>query len=136
MRSIRGAWLSKEDSAACRCRCMLAASYCEIAVLVIVVVEMNKPDELEHAVVDGTNSNQSSGSVSSLQGEEEKPRVEVMEPEYADRNDNKEYFCGFGKCKPKWMQRFRDSKIFTFILCLNCCIEGALVSGKCNCLAS
>ena len=40
-----------------------------------------------------------------------------------------EYFCGAGKCRPKWMQVFRDSKFFTFILCLNCAIEGALVSG-------
>ena len=43
-----------------------------------------------------------------------------------------EYFCGAGKCRPKWMQVFRDSKFFTFILCLNCEIEGALVSGICT----
>lgn len=40
-----------------------------------------------------------------------------------------EYYCGIGRCRPKWMQIFRRGKVFTFILCLYCCIEGALVSG-------
>ena len=45
----------------------------------------------------------------------------------------KEYFCGFGKCRPKWMQViFRNSKFVTFILCLNAMIETGLISGKNN----
>lgn len=43
----------------------------------------------------------------------------------------KEYYCGFGRCRPKWLQVFRNSTFFTVILCLNCAIEGAIVSGKC-----
>ena len=41
----------------------------------------------------------------------------------------KEYFCGLGKCRPKWLQIFGNSKFFTFLMCLNATIEGALVSG-------
>ena len=41
----------------------------------------------------------------------------------------REYFCGIGKFRPKWMQVFRNAKFFTFILCLYSCIEGGLVSG-------
>ena len=42
----------------------------------------------------------------------------------------REYFCGIGKYRPKWMQVFRNAKFFTFILCVYCCIEGMLVTGK------
>ena len=42
----------------------------------------------------------------------------------------REYYCGVGRCHPKWMQVFRDAKFFTFLLSLNCFIEGALVSGQ------
>lgn len=42
----------------------------------------------------------------------------------------KEYYCGLGRCRPKWMQIFLDARFFTFLLCLNCFIEGALVSGE------
>ena len=41
-----------------------------------------------------------------------------------------EYYCGVGRCRPSWMQRLRDARFFTFLLCLNCFIEGALVSGE------
>lgn len=41
-----------------------------------------------------------------------------------------EYYCGVGRCRPKWMQRLRDARFFTFLLCCNCFIEGALVSGE------
>jgi len=40
-----------------------------------------------------------------------------------------EYYCGLGRCTPKWLQVFVDARFFTFLLCLNCFIEGALVSG-------
>lgn len=41
-----------------------------------------------------------------------------------------EYYCGVGRCRPSWMQRLRDARFFTFLLCCNCFIEGALVSGE------
>ena len=44
-------------------------------------------------------------------------------------SQGKEYFCGIGRWKPKWLQVFRNAKFFTFILCLNCLVEGSLVSG-------
>ena len=40
-----------------------------------------------------------------------------------------EYYCGIGRCRPSWMQRLRDARFFTFLLCCNTFIEGALVSG-------
>ncbi len=43
---------------------------------------------------------------------------------------NEQYYCGVGKCRPKWLQVFLDARFFTFLLCLNCFIEGALVSGE------
>ena len=58
----------------------------------------------------------------------------IME-ENPDGGDGKEYFCGFGfcgfgKCRPKWLQVFRNANFFTFLMCLNATIEGAIVSGK------
>lgn len=47
----------------------------------------------------------------------------------ADSSGNK-YYCGFGRCRPQCMQRFMDARVFTLLLCLNCFIEGALVSGE------
>ncbi len=44
---------------------------------------------------------------------------------------SEEYYCGVGKCRPKWLQVFVNARFFTFLLCLNCFIEGALVSGEC-----
>lgn len=41
-----------------------------------------------------------------------------------------EYYCGVGRCRPSWMQKLRDARFFTFLLCCNCFIEGALVSGE------
>ena len=43
--------------------------------------------------------------------------------------DQQRFYCGVGACRPRWMQRFVNAKFFTFLLCLNCFIEGALVSG-------
>lgn len=42
----------------------------------------------------------------------------------------REYYCGCGPWHPPWLQIFRDSRFFTFILCLFSLIEGSLVSGK------
>jgi hypothetical protein len=41
-----------------------------------------------------------------------------------------EYYCGVGRCRPSWMKKLRDARFFTFLLCCNCFIEGALVSGE------
>ena len=40
-----------------------------------------------------------------------------------------EYFCGVGPWHPAWLQRLRDARVFTFLLCLFSTVEGALVSG-------
>lgn len=47
-----------------------------------------------------------------------------------------EYFCGFGKCRPKFLQIFRDAKFFTFLLCCSCFIEGTIATGDSLILAS
>ena len=48
----------------------------------------------------------------------------------ADSEQSVEYYCGVGRCRPSWMQRLRDARFFTFLLCCNTFIEGALVSGR------
>lgn len=41
------------------------------------------------------------------------------------------YYFGIKCWHPKWMQvAFANAKFFTFMLCLNGFVEGALVSGK------
>ena len=66
-------------------------------------------------------------------GKEESPES-ALENELHTRSPSppspKEYYCGVGRCHPKWMQVFRDAKFFTFLLSLNCFVEGALVSGQ------
>lgn len=54
----------------------------------------------------------------------------VEEMGESESTDAKEYYCGVGGCRPKWLQVFRNAYFFTVILCLNCAIEGAIVSGK------
>ena len=46
-----------------------------------------------------------------------------------DEEDEVEYFCGAGPWHPAWLQRLRDARVFTFLLCLFSTVEGALVSG-------
>ena len=41
-----------------------------------------------------------------------------------------EYYCGCGPWHPRWLQVFRDGRVFTVFLCLFSTIEGALVSGS------
>ncbi len=41
----------------------------------------------------------------------------------------KEYFCGIRGWRPRWLQVFRNKFFFTFLLCCNCFIEGALATG-------
>ncbi len=40
-----------------------------------------------------------------------------------------EYFCGFGSCRPKCLQVFRNAKFFTFLLCCYTFLEGSLATG-------
>ncbi len=64
--------------------------------------------------------------------EEPVPAAAFVAEEDADAVEEEkrvEYFCGIGKFRPKFLQVFRDAKVFTFFLCCNCFIEGALVSG-------
>lgn len=107
------------------------------------VITVALPRECDIEIATSTRSNSvSSASVDSLSSQIllHKASEEVELPAMGQEEDNintdasagdgiKEYFCGFGKCRPKWMQFFRNSKFFAFILCLNCTIEGALVSG-------
>ena len=41
-----------------------------------------------------------------------------------------EYFCGLGKCRPKWLQVFRSVYFFTFLICCDILIEGAVATGE------
>jgi len=41
-----------------------------------------------------------------------------------------EYYCGLGKCRPKWLQVFRSAYFFTFLICCDILIEGAVATGK------
>lgn len=61
--------------------------------------------------------------------EEREPESPSVEVDAASREKLVEYFCGIGKCRPKFLQVFRSAKFFTFLLCCNCFVEGALVSG-------
>lgn len=67
-------------------------------------------------------------------GKKEESPESALENELHTRSPSppspKEYYCGVGRCHPKWMQVFRDAKFFTFLLSLNCFVEGALVSGR------
>ena len=49
--------------------------------------------------------------------------------EGADQEEPVEYFCSIGPFKPKCLQVFRNAKFFTFLLCSNCFVEGALATG-------
>ena len=101
--------------------------------------------ELENALKFATSPISDSGSSSVTQSSESSQVVLCGEPGNTDLpvtgemeesshiNGGKEYYCGFGKCKPKWLQVFRNAKFFTFLMCLNSLIEGAIVSGEIMC---
>ncbi len=56
-----------------------------------------------------------------------------QEEEDGERHlDGPHYYCGVGQCRPKWIQLFAKANFFTFLLCLNSLVEGAIVSGKCK----
>ena len=45
--------------------------------------------------------------------------------------DQQQYYFGIRNWHPQWMQRaFANAKFFTFILCVNGLVEGALASGE------
>ena len=63
---------------------------------------------------------------------EESARESVPAGEAApeeEEEEDVEYFCGVGPWHPASLQRLRDARIFTFLLCLFSTVEGALVSG-------
>ena len=76
-----------------------------------------KPDK-QGAVLDKERHVSSSSSSNGSEGKSSE--AEIVQ----------EYYCGVGKCRPSWMQKLRDARFFTFLLCCNCFIEGALVSGE------
>ena len=43
-----------------------------------------------------------------------------------DEAERVEYFCGFGRCRPKCLQVFRSAYFFTFLICCDIFIEGVL----------
>ena len=62
---------------------------------------------------------------------EESVRESVPASEAApEEEEDVEYFCGVGPWHPASLQRLRDARIFTFLLCLFSTVEGALVSGS------
>ncbi len=55
---------------------------------------------------------------------------ELVEKEHAP-GDSPQYYFGICSWHPKWMQTaFANAKFFTFLLCVNGLVEGALASGK------
>ena len=88
----------------------------------------SSPTELEMEIIDGevfVLQNISSNAISKERHlSSSSKRSSLMEDARTD------YFCGLGRCRPKWLQVLVDARFFTFLLCLNCFIEGALVSGK------
>ena len=49
-----------------------------------------------------------------------------MDPE----GTRQQFYFGVWGWHPKWLQVLANAKFFTFILCVNGFVEGALVSGK------
>ena len=47
-----------------------------------------------------------------------------------DKKDQKHYYFGIRCWHPKWLQILANAKFFTFLLCINGLVEGALVSGE------
>ena len=90
-------------------------------------------DSSLHLSLSGTASSSGSSHESSTSSASSQVLVPTLAEHLKDSagGGEKEYFCGIGKCRPKWMQVvFRNSKSFTLILCLQVIIEGALVSGN------
>ena len=61
--------------------------------------------------------------------ESARERVPAGEAAPEEEEEDVEYFCGVGPWHPASLQRLRDARIFTFLLCLFSTVEGALVSG-------
>jgi len=57
-------------------------------------------------------------------------KLEVMEEEMEEVPKRVEYFCGFGKCRPRWLQVFRNVYFISFLICADNLIEGAVSTGE------
>ncbi len=66
----------------------------------------------------------------SERGRQEEPVGAESHPEGLGDVHGPRYFCGVGRCRPKWLQVLARGNVFTFLLCMNALIEGALVSGQ------
>ena len=75
--------------------------------------------ELQNPIGDGTEHHPSGSSTGSCSNTKDSGHEQQVE-----------YYCGVGRCRPSWMQRLRDARFFTFLLCLNCFVQGSLVSGE------
>eukprot|EP00731_Ephydatia_muelleri_P010124 Em0005g710a len=69
--------------------------------------------------------------IAAVNGEPQTHAVSSPSPEAAHplESPREEYFCGIRGWHPRCLQVFRNAKFFTFLLCLYCFIEGAVVSG-------
>ncbi len=53
--------------------------------------------------------------------------------DYQDKAESNEYYCGVWKFRPKCLQIFRNPYFFSFLLCCDIFIGGALATGRCMC---
>ena len=68
-----------------------------------------------------------------MMAEEKEDIRDSIQSDNADLDKpDEEYYFGIWKFRPKWLQKiFRNSYFFTFLMCCNVTIEGALASGMC-----
>lgn len=70
-----------------------------------------------------------------MQFENQESTQELLKVQSVTEDQSPQYYFGVRSWHPEWMQRaFANAKFFTFILCVNGLVEGALVSGKCTVL--
>ena len=97
---------------------------------------MRKQSDTEVLEVNGLPMESINGKLSTHKEEEEEIGEGRKEDAGEQGGDDKEYmyYFGFRKWHPKWLQKFANAKFFTFILCINSLVEGALVSGELLCV--
>ena len=55
---------------------------------------------------------------------------ESVELEEASTSVTEHMGCGFGRCRPRFLQVFANPIVFMILLNIYCLVEGAIVSGK------
>lgn len=61
------------------------------------------------------------------------PDLESDEPVEDDSDSAPHMGCGFGRCRPRFLQVFANPIVFMIVLNTYCFVEGAIVSGKPPC---